>query len=971
MRIPKHHNDFASPLPDYTGSLATELAATTTAEVRFDDGARAAWSTDASNYRHVPIGVVLPRTIDDVIQTVALCRKYGAPITSRGGGTSLAGQACNVAVIIDMSKYLTRVLDIDPVRRIACVEPGCILDDLRDQARAHGLTFGPDPATHNRNTLGGMIGNNSCGVHSVMSQFYGPGPLTRHQVIELDVLTYDGERFTVGVTTDAEYETIVAAGGRRGAIYGGLRALRDTHAAEIRERFVHIPRRVSGYNLDALLPENDFNVAHALVGTEGTCAIVLGATVTLIPDKPARALLVLGYPDAYQAADHVPEIMEHRPVGLEGFDGVLVEMMRKRQWHADQVTMLPTGDGWLLVEFGGETRADADAQARRLMDALALLADAPSMLLCDRDADAKKFWEIREAALGVSANAPGMRPAYEGWEDAAVAPERLGAYLRDLGDLLAEFKYTSAMYGHFGQGCVHFRIDFDFESVAGVEAFSLFLERAADLVVSHGGAISGEHGDGQARAIFLGKMYGENLVRAFERFKWLWDPDNRMNPGKVVHPRRPDQDLRIRPGYADKPVETHFVYRGDDGSFARAMARCAGVGACRRTSGGTMCPSYMVTRDEEHSTRGRARLLFEMMAGEVITDGWRNEQVKESLDLCLACKGCKSECPVNVDMATYKAEFLSHYYAGRVRPRTAYAMGWIYWWARAASPIAPLVNFFTSTAPFSSIIKAIGGIAPQRTIPRFASPTFRSWFERRPRNAAGGRRVILWPDTFSNYLHPSAAIAAVEVLEHAGFVVDLPTRPLCCGRPLYDWGMLDTAKRLWRQTLDTLRDDIRAGVPIIGLEPSCVAAFRDELLGLFPDDEDAQRLAQQTFMLSEFLVKEGYQPPTLDRRAVVHGHCHHKAVIGMQAEEEMLRRTGLNYQLLDAGCCGMAGSFGFEAHKYDVSVQAAERVLLPAVRGADRETLIIANGFSCHEQIAQLSGRAPLHLAEVLRMAIG
>jgi FAD/FMN-containing dehydrogenase/Fe-S oxidoreductase len=960
----------ATSQPTYGAELARELREQIAGDVRFDDGSRAAWSTDASNYRHVPIGVVLPRTIDDVIATVALCRKYGAPITSRGGGTSLAGQACNVAVILDMSKYLTRVLEIDPVRRIARIEPGCILDDLRDQGRPHGLTFGPDPATHNRNTLGGMIGNNSCGVHSVMSQFYGPGPLTRHQVIELDVLTYDGERFAVTATSDAEWNAIVAAGGRRGEIYQGLRALCDTHAADIRDRFVNIPRRVSGYNLDALLPENGRNVAHALVGTEGTCVIVLGATVTLIPDKPARALLVLGYPDAYQAADHVPEIMAHQPVGLEGFDGVLIEMMRKRQWHPDQVAMLPAGNGWLLVEFGGDSRAEAEAQAHQLMAVLAVHADAPSMRLCDRDEDAKKLWEIREAALGVSAHAPGTRPAYEGWEDAAVAPERLGAYLRDLQSLLKEFNYASAMYGHFGQGCVHFRIDFDFESVAGVETFAEFLERAADLVVSHGGSISGEHGDGQARAIFLSKMYGLDLVHAFERFKWLWDPDNRMNPGKVVHPRRPDQDLRIHPGYGATPVDTHFAYRADGGSFANAAARCVGVGACRRGSGGTMCPSYMVTRDEEDSTRGRARLLFEMMEGDVITNGWRNEHVKEALDLCLACKGCKSECPVNVDMATYKAEFLSHYYEGRVRPRTAYAMGWIYWWARAASPMARLVNFVTRTPPFSSIVKAIGGIAQQRRIPKFASPTFRSWFRNHQRKTTGTRRVILWPDTFSNYLHPSAAIAAIEVLEHAGFAVDIPQRPLCCGRPLYDWGMLDTAKNLWRQTLRTLRDDIRAGVPIIGLEPSCVAAFRDELGGLFPDDPDATRLAQQTFMLSEFLVNEGYRPRPLKRRAMVHGHCHHKAIIGMQAEEEMLRRLGVDYQFLDSGCCGMAGSFGFEAHKYDVSVQAAERVLLPAVRGADQDTLIIANGFSCHEQIAQLSGRTPLHLAEVLALAL-
>ena len=966
---------------DFAAALAAEIAATTTAEVRFDDGARAAWSTDASNYRHVPIGVVLPRTVEDVIQVVALCRKHNAPITSRGGGTSLAGQACNVSVIIDMSKYLTRVIAIDPVARTAVVEPGCILDDLRDQARAHGLTFGPDPATHNRCTVGGMIGNNSCGVHSVMSQFYGPGPLTRHQVISLDVLTYDGERFTVGATTDAEYEAIIAAGGRRAEIYLQLRQLIEVHAAEVRERFVDIPRRVSGYNLDALLPEHSFNVAHGLTGTEGTCAIVLRATVTLIPDLPVRTLLVLGYPDAFQAADHVTEIMAHQPTGLEGFDGVLVEMMRQRQWRPEQLAMLPPGNGWLLVEFGAGTKEEANLQARRLMQDLAAQPDPPSMLLCEREEDARRLWDVREAALGVAAHPPGGRPGYEGWEDAAVPPARLGNYLRDLRALLDEFGYQSAMYGHFGQGCVHLRIDFDFESIEGIETFSRFLDRAADLVVSHGGAISGEHGDGQARAIFLGKMYGERLVHAFEDFKAIWDPGNRMNPGKVVHPRRPDQDLRIRPEYA-KPVNTHFAYRGDDGSFARATARCAGVGACRRTGGGTMCPSYMVTREEEHSTRGRARMLFEMMEGEVLEDGWKNEHVKEALDLCLACKACKSECPVNVDMATYKSEFLSHYYEGRMRPRMAYATGWIHRWARLASPVAGIANFFGRTWPFSAALKALAGVASARQLPRFAGKTLRNWFEMRgesrgtarpahdSRLTTHDRRVIFWPDTFSNYLHPSAATAAVRVLEHAGFAVELPKRPLCCGRPLYDWGMLDQAKRQWRETLDALRDDIRAGVPIVGIEPSCVAAFRDELTGLFPDDEDAQRLSRQVFMLSEFLVTQGYTPPRLDRRAIVHGHCHQKAVMGMHAEEQLLREMGVEFTLLDSGCCGMAGSFGFEPHKYDVSVAAAERVLMPAVRAAGAGTLIIANGFSCQEQVEQLGEKRPVHLAEVLAMAI-
>jgi FAD/FMN-containing dehydrogenase/Fe-S oxidoreductase len=971
MRALPVRDDFTDSQPSYARELARELSEQTTADVRFDTGSRAIWSTDASNYRHIPIGVVLPRTIDDVVTTVALCRKYGAPITSRGGGTSLAGQTCNVAVIIDFSRYLNRVVAIDAARGIARVEPGCVLDDLRREAKFHNLTFGPDPATHNRNTIGGMIGNNSCGVHSVMAQFYGPGPLTRDQVIELDVLTYDGERFTVGPTSDAEFAEIIAAGGRRAAIYKGLRDIADANAADIRARYVDIPRRVSGFNLDALLPERGFNVAHALTGTEGTCVIILGATVTLMRDLPARTLLVLGYPDAYHAADHVPRIMAHKPVGLEGFDELLIELMRKKDVHPEQIRMLPDGLGWLLVEFGTENKHEATAQARKLMAELAALPDAPNMSLFDDDREARKLWEVREAALGIAANPLDERATWEGWEDAAVAPERLGQYLREFRDLLREFDYHTVLYGHFGQGCVHTRIDFDLRSTAGVEKWLRFMDRGADLVVKHGGSISGEHGDGQARAIYLGKMFGPELVRAFGEFKALWDPDNRMNPGKLVDPRRPDQDLRMGPAYNPKPVATHFSFQNDLGSFANASSRCAGVGACRRDDGhGTMCPSYMVTHEEEHSTRGRARLLFEMMEGDVITDGWRNESVRDALDLCLACKGCKRECPVSVDMATYKAEFLSHYYEGRVRPRMAYAMGFIYWWGRAFSPVAPIANFFTRTQPFSSLLKAMAGIAQTRTIPTFASPTFRSWFTRRNRPSTDRRRVLLWPDTFSNYLRPAAAIAAVEVLEHAGFDVAIPNRPLCCGRPLYDWGMLDTAKKLWRQTLDTLREDIRAGVPLIGLEPSCVAAFRDELIGLFPDDADAQRLSRQTFMLSEFLVQQDYRPPALARNAVVHGHCHHKSVMTMRDEEAVMAALGLDYRLLDAGCCGMAGAFGFEAHKYDVSVAAGERVLLPTVRAADADTLIIANGFSCHEQIAQLTGRSPLHLAEVLRMAL-
>ena len=1018
---------------DAVRALVDELEEATSAEVRFDRGSRGAYSTDASNYRQVPVGVVVPRTTEDVVRTVAICRRHGVPVTSRGGGTSLAGQACNVAVVLDFSKYLNEVVEIDPEARTARVQAGTVLDDLRAAAEPHGLTFGPDPATHSHCTLGGMIGNDSCGVHSVMSEFYGPGPRTNDSVESLEILTYDGVRMTVGRMSEHELDEAIGRGGREGEIYERLRVIRDDHGNRIRAGYPDITRRVSGYDLTHLLPENGFDVAKALVGTEGTCAVVLEATVRLTDLHPERALVVLGYPDVFAAADACPSVMRHRPIGLEGMDDALVDFMHDKGLHPEDVALLPEGGGWLLVEFGGQTQAEARERAGRLMDELAGADDPPAMKLFEDDWEAEKLWQVRESGLGATANVPGMRQTHPGWEDVGVPPDRVGPYLREFRQLLDEFGYHAALYGHFGQGCIHCRIDFDLKSAQGVKTWLAFLDRAADLVVSHGGSLSGEHGDGQARAALLAKMYGDELVGAFRDFKRAWDPDGKLNPGKVVDAYLPDENLRMGPTYAPEPVRTHFAFPDDGGSFAKATERCVGVGKCRRAEGGTMCPSYMVTREEEHSTRGRARLLFEMLQGDVIDDGWRSEGVKEALDLCLSCKACKNECPVNVDMATYKAEFLSHYYEGRLRPRAAYSMGLIHRWARVASKVAPVANFVTRTEPFASAVKAVGGIARERDMPTFASRPFTSWFRSRsdgaaapppswkPRRVGEGtlyedgpdapgdpvrhrdvprfrtdtyespstphhdsglnphgrrgvpsldRRVLLWPDTFTNFMLPEAAKAAVEVLEAAGYHVDIPPSPLCCGRPLYDWGMLDRAKDLWERTLDTLTPYVRAGVPLVGLEPSCVASFRDELVNLFPNDEDARRLSDQTYLFSEFLEREDYEPPRLDRRAVVQGHCHHKAIMHMDAEASLLRKMGVDFEILDSGCCGMAGAFGFEAEKYEVSMRAGERVLLPAVRAAHPETLIVADGFSCREQIAQGSERGALHVAQVVRMAL-
>jgi len=947
--------------------LAQALGGQICGEVRFDPGSRALYATDGSNYRQVPIGVVLPRDAADVLATVSLCREFGAPLLCRGAGTSLAGQCCNVAVILDFSRHMAGILEIDPVRRIARVQPGVVLDRLRAAAEKHHLTFGPDPATHDRCTLGGMIGNNSCGVHSVMAG------KTDDNIEELEILTYDGTRMKVGASSSGELDRILQQGGRQAEIYTQLQTIAATYGDLVRQRFPNIPRRVSGYNLNYLLPENGFHVARALVGSEGTCVTVLEATCRLVESPPERVLLVVAYPDIYQCADHVPEIMAHQPIGLEGFDDLLVGYTRARGINSEGLALLPEGGGWLMVEFGAETLREAESQARVLMQSLTLGKNPPRTSLYTDKQQIKRVWEVRESALGVTSHVPGEALHWEGWEDSAVAPEKLGAYLRDLRKMMAAYGYKGSFYGHFGHGCVHTRINFDLQSKDGIAKFREFIAEAADLVVSYGGSISGEHGDGQSRAELLPKMFGPELVQAFREFKSTWDPAWKMNPGKVIEPYKLDENLRLGAGYAPWEPKTNFQFLADHGSLAEATLRCVGVGKCRREEGGVMCPSYRVTHEEEHSTRGRAHLLWEMTQGEVIRGGWRSEEVKHSLDLCLACKGCKSDCPVGVDVATYKAEFLSHYYAGRVRPRRAYAFGNIDLWARVASQVPGLANLTTQLPFLRDLSKLVAGIPRQRSIPAFAPQTFKNWFQRRnPRRSPEAPPVLLWPDTFNNYFQPATAKAAVEVLESAGFRVVVPRANLCCGRPLYDYGMLDRAQALLLRILDELSPEIEAGIPVVGLEPSCVAVFRDELVNLFPRDERAQALSRQTFLLSEFLEIHASRValPHLARKAILHGHCHHKSLMKMTAEEAVLGRVGIDFHSPAPGCCGMAGSFGFEPDTYDISVAIGELELLPAVRQAPSDWLIIADGFSCREQIAQGTPRHALHLAEVLQMAL-
>jgi FAD/FMN-containing dehydrogenase/Fe-S oxidoreductase len=949
-------------------ALAAALARAVAGEVRFDAGARAAYAADASNYRQVPIGVVLPRSAEDIVAAMAVCRAHGAPVLARGGGTGQNGQSVNVAVVIDCSKYLDRVLRIDPQARRALVEPGAVCDTLRDAAERHGLTFAPDPATHSRCTLGGMIANNSCGPHSVMAG------KTVENIERLEVLTYDGARFWCGPTSDAELARIVAAGGRQGQIYARLKALADRHGERIRAGFPKIRRRVSGYNLDQLLPENGFNVARALVGSEGTCAFTLAAEAQLVHSPRERALLLLGFPDIYLAGDVVPQILAARPIACEGLDEKIIGGLRERRLKLEDVALLPAGKAWLMCEFGADRRADAVAQARALESAFATRGDVASWLIEDREMIAR-MWTIREIGASATALALGGKgpDPVVGWEDAAVDPLRLGDYLREFQGLIDRYGYRTSLYGHFGDGCIHARISFELRTPEGVAHWRRFLADAARLVVKYGGSLSGEHGDGQAKAEFLPAMFGPELMAALREFKAIWDPGDRMNPGKLVSAQgevnRATDDLRLGPHYRPVTLATRLAFRSEAGDgFTRATEHCIGMGKCRAKTGGTMCPSYRATGEERYSTRGRARLLNEMLRGEVITSGWSSEEVKEALDWCLACKGCRSDCPTHTDMASYKAEFLSHYYETRARPVQAYSMGCIGEWAPLAARAPSLVNLLTQTPGLAALAKRLAGAARQRRLPRFAPRTFKSLF--RSRNG-GGDRVVLFADTFNNHFRPDTALAAVKVLEAAGCAVEVAREPVCCGRPYYDFGMLDRARASLDALLAALAPRLDAGVPLVVLEPGCMSVFRDEMRQLLPDDVRAERLARQAVSLGELLRARGWRPPAVGGHALLHGHCHHKALGGNAAELGLLRATGLEVAAPDTGCCGMSGSFGFKPRHYEASRRVAELSLLPALRAAGAGTAIVADGFSCREQIEDLTGRETLHLAQLLAQGLG
>ncbi|MFJ2831306.1 FAD-binding and (Fe-S)-binding domain-containing protein [Streptomyces sp. NPDC087263] len=1051
------------------GALRAGLRKAVRGEVAFDVTARALTTMDASNYRRVPLGVVSPRDADDVAAALAVCREYGVPVVARGGGTSIAGQATGTGVVLDFTRHMNRIVSVDPDARTAVVQPGVVLDRLQDAAAPHGLRFGPDPSTHGRCTLGGMIGNNSCGSHSVA---WGT---TADSVRELSVVTGQGAAVRLGQDWAGAPD--------------GLRPLVEGELARLRTGFPDLPRRISGYALDALLPERGADVARSFCGSEGTLGLLTEAVVRLVEAPRARALAVLAYPDESAAAEAAAGLLPYGPLTVEGMAADLVP--------AD--AGLPRGGAWLFVETGGADTAEARARG----DAIVRAADVVDSLVVTDPAGQRALWRLREDASGTATRMPDGTEAWPGWEDCAVPPARLGPYLRDFRALLTAHGLRGAPYGHFGDGCIHVRIDFDLMTAAGIGRFRRFSEELADVVVSHGGSLSGEHGDGQARAELLPRMYGAEMVGLFERVKGVWDPDDLLNPGMLVRPHRLDENLRFAV-LPKEPVDVAFGYPADGGDFSAAVRRCVGVAKCRTTSAaGTdvMCPSFRATGEEEHSTRGRARLLHEMLAGEVVTDGWRSTEVRDALDLCLSCKGCRSDCPVGVDMATYKAEFLHHHYEGRRRPAAHYAMGWLPVWLGfvAGTRTARIVNFLVGVGFLAAVAKRLGGIAPERGIPTVARETFSRWWSRRFRArvrgfvrgvkrgvrgpfpgfgtgagsgsgsgfGSGGQVVVVWPDTFTEYLSPSVGKAAVRVLEAAGLTVLLPpTRAMkftpagmpeeaggipgpdgaagvvrgpggdgpsrgpvgdgvtrgpvgggvtrgtigggvtkgpigdgvtkgpigfgggfgagfgavlprrrhrvCCGLTYVSTGQLDRARTVMRRTLDLMEPYLEAGTPVVVLEPSCAAALRTDLPELLHDDPRAARLAAAVTTFAEALERHAphWTPPRLDRPATGQTHCHQHAVLGDAADRRLREAAGLTGSLA-GGCCGLAGNFGFEKGHYEVSTACAEEQLLPAVRAATDDTVILADGFSCRTQLEQLAGRRGRHMAEVLADGLG
>ena len=955
-------------------SFSEQLSRTISGTSDFSAASVAMYTSDASNYRQIPLGVVYPRNSEDIKITVRLCQQHGYAVLMRGGGTSQNGQCVNNAVVIDCSRFMTRVLEINQKKRTALVEPGVVCDALKASAQEYGLTFGPDPATHSRCTLGGMIGNNSCGPHSMVAG------KTVENILELEVLTSDGHSFWVGPTTDEAFVDIIKAGGRRAEIYTRLKLLVDQHADEIRQKYPTIKRRVSGYNLDQLLPENNFNVARALVGTEGTCVSILQAKVRLIENPKHVHLVVLGFKDIFSAGDVVPHILPYSPIAMEGIDWNIVGGLNDRNLRQHEISLLPAGRAWLLVELAASTPTTVQTSVDRFVTAMQNDDLVNSVLQVTNPADVKALWSIREqgaSATSLALNPDNINPVV-GWEDTAVDPLQLGHYLRALYELVDRYGYKTSLYGHFGDGCIHARMTFDTRTKAGVHKWREFSQEIAKLVVQFGGSLSGEHGDGQAKAEFLPIMFGETLVKAFKEFKTIWDPARHMNPRKIVDPYRMDENLRYGPDYHTPIITSALHFAEDAQGFGRASERCIGMGKCRSASG-AMCPSYQATGEERYSTRGRAHLLHELVRGDVIQDGWGNTDIADSLQHCLSCKACKSSCPTKVDIAAYKAEFMHNHYAGKKRrPLYHYVFGFVGNWLPLAARFSTIFNFVLRSR-LGNVIRTLLSIEKDKKMPLIAAQIFASWAKKNATHEdehfywhgnANHASVVLWADSFNAHYSPHLLQSAVNVLTQSRFRVAIAKAHFCCGRPLYEFGFLKQAKKQLHIIFEQFCPNLPDQTPVIVIEPSCLSVFKDEIMKLYPNDEAAIDLAARALSLAQFLQRHNVNPARKLPVALVHTHCHEKSLHTDAADATLMRSCFESVIEPEPGCCGMAGSFGLHEKTHQIGSTLFQANLRPAIDQCHTDTFIVSNGFSCRSQITDSTHKSVYHFVEIMEKCL-
>ena len=930
--------------------------------MREDMTTRAAYSSDASIFRRIPKAVIEPKSVEDIRDGIAIAQERGWSIISRGGGTSVAGNAIGTGLIIDTSRYFNRILDIDVENRTATVEPGVVCDALRTAVAEHGLTYGPDPSTHSRCTIGGMVANNACGSHSVA---YGTAA---ENLVSVTIMLASGEEITFdgsGVSDEG--------------IDKQLHQLVDAHAELIDAELGRFPRQVSGYGLHYLLDKHGFDAAKAIAGTEGTVGVITKMTVRLVEVPKVKALAVLAFETVYDAASAAARLRLPGVATIEGMGGDLLDALRSKRGQERAGGNLPgnrkgiPAGGWLYCEVGGDTLEEAKA----LADTVAASVETVDTIVVSDPQEMRELWRIREASAGVVTRLPDGGEAWPNWEDSAVPPENLADYLRDLYALMDKYSLRGIPFGHFGEGCVHVRISFDFGSQEGIEIFHKFMNEAAELVSSYGGSLSGEHGDGRARSALLDRMYSEEMRGLFKQFKDIMDPDGLFNPGVLVDPDEVTDGLRMAPGQRTFELTPVHKFSHDKGSMVNAVNRCVGVSACRSEEN-SMCPSFQITGDEVHSTRGRARLLSEMFRGESVADGYQSEEVLEALDLCLSCKACASECPVNVDMATYKSEFLHKHYQGKIRPMAHYMMGWLPLLGHIAHkiPLLPrVIDLSMRTPGLKTLIATIGGLDTSRPLIRFAPTSLRKWHKKRS-SIAATKTVVLWPDSFNASLDTSPATAAVEVLEELGYNVEIPQEFVCCGLTWHSTGQLDMTQRVLKQTAKVMQPYLDRGLTVIGIEPSCTVMLTGEATEL-SDDPAITQLANATVSFAEFvapLIKEkvdagDIKPANIS--ALTQVHCHEKSLGDPQHSAMLLDALGVSQSDIETGCCGLAGNWGFEKGHAEMSMALGERELFPKVRKAEQNNhAVIADGFSCRTHIDQGTGVAPQHIAEIVRAVV-